>query len=80
MTTRHLNPTEAWSTEVTRTGVEVRVLAGTVWVTRESDFEDHVLVAPAVFTTDRRGRLATVALTPAVVEVEHLAQGLRPAA
>lgn len=57
------------------------MLAGTVWLTRESDPEDHVLTAPAVFTSHRRGRLAVEALTRAIVEVGHAAsQALRTAA
>jgi DNA-binding PucR family transcriptional regulator len=71
MTTKHLAAAEAWSTETSHQhAVEIRVLAGTVWVTQESDPVDHVLEAPAVFTTDHAGRVALQALTAADVAVE----------
>ena len=70
MTTKHLAAAEAWSTDVHHHAVEIHVLAGTVWVTQESDPVDHVLEAPAVFTTDHSGRIALQALTAADVAVE----------
>jgi hypothetical protein len=71
MTTKHLAAAEAWSTELHHHhAVEIRVLAGTIWVTQESDPVDHVLEAPAVFTTDHAGRVAMQALTAAEVAVE----------
>ncbi|HET9552299.1 MAG TPA: DUF2917 domain-containing protein [Anaeromyxobacteraceae bacterium] len=81
MMTKHLTRSEAWSTEVHHAGTEVRVLAGTVWVTQEADPEDHVLVAPATFTTRRHGRIAMEALTAADVQVDGVApRGLSAAA
>jgi Protein of unknown function (DUF2917) len=70
---KHLTRSEAWSTAVHGAGMEIRVLAGSVWLTQEADPEDHVLVAPAVFTTRHRGRVAMEALTPADVAVGELA-------
>jgi len=72
--TKHLTESEAWSTELPRTGVEFHVLTGTVWVTQESDPEDHILVGPATFTSDRRGRLAVMGLTAADVQFEGAAR------
>lgn len=71
-----LSESRAWSTEVAGAGVELRVLAGTVWVTQEKDPEDHVLEASGVFVTDRAGRLAIQSLTASRIEVEprHRAQ------
>ena len=71
MMTKHLAVAEAWSTELNHHHhVEIHVLAGTIWVTQESDPVDHVLEAPAVFTTDHAGRVAMQALTAADVAVE----------
>ena len=66
-----------WSVEVGRGGVEVRVAAGEVWLTREGDLEDHVLAAPRAFESARRGKLVVTALTAVRFEVASLA---RPAA
>ena len=63
---------ETWSTEVGRTGIEVRVCSGQVWITRERDHEDHLLVAPESFESARRGRLVVCALTPARIEISPL--------
>jgi hypothetical protein len=65
-----LADSHAWSAEVGRAGIVVRLLSGTIWLTREGDPEDHVLSAPAVFTSARRGRLALVALGPARLAME----------
>jgi hypothetical protein len=65
-----LADSHAWSAEVGRAGIVIRLLSGTVWLTREGDPEDHVLSAPAVFTSSRRGRLALVALGPARLATE----------
>jgi DNA-binding PucR family transcriptional regulator len=81
MMTKHLAAAEAWSTELNHHHqVEIRVLAGTIWVTQESDPVDHVLEAPAVFTTDHAGRVAMQALTAADVAVEPQQRGLSAAA
>ena len=64
-----LRPSQTWSAEVDRRGLEVRIAAGEVWITRESDPEDHLLSAPATFESRSRGRLAVLALTAARVEV-----------
>jgi hypothetical protein len=60
-----LDESQAWSVPVGHEGLEIHVNAGTVLVTREGDPEDHVLVAPGVFTSHAHGRLAVWALTPA---------------
>jgi hypothetical protein len=65
-----LADSHAWSAEVGRAGIVVRLLSGTIWLTREGDAEDHVLSAPAVFTSANRGRLALMAIGPARVAVE----------
>jgi hypothetical protein len=67
-----LAPSQAWSAEVGRGGVEVRIAAGEVWLTREGDPEDHVLTAPARFESRTRGRLAVLALTAATLQVMAL--------
>lgn len=64
-----LNESKTWSAQVERAGMEVRVLAGTVWVTQEKDPEDHILQASGVFVTHQAGRVAIQSLTPARLEV-----------
>jgi Protein of unknown function (DUF2917) len=64
-----LNEARTWSAQVAGAGMEVRVLAGTVWVTQEKDPEDHIVQASGVFVTDRPGRVAIQSLTPARLEV-----------
>ena len=59
-----------WSGEVAGSGLELRVLAGTVWVTQEADPEDHVLEVSGAFSTTHAGRVAIQSLTPALVQVE----------
>jgi Protein of unknown function (DUF2917) len=68
-----LNESKTWSAKVHGTGLEIRVLAGTVWVTQESDREDHILGRGEVFVAHRHGRVAMQSLTPARVEVAPLA-------
>jgi hypothetical protein len=65
-----LNEAKAWSSEVTREGLEIRVLTGKVWITQEGDGEDHVVEALGRFVTDRTGRVGIQALTPAQVAVQ----------
>jgi len=72
---KHLSTSEAWSAPVHGAGMEIQVLAGTVWVTQESDPVDHVLEAPATFTTHQHGRIAIQALSAADVKVDGLAPG-----
>jgi len=67
-----LAPSQTWSAEVNGTGVEVRIAAGEVWITRERDPEDHVLAAPATFESRSRGRLVVLALSAARLEVVPL--------
>lgn len=55
----------AWSRRVGRGGARVRCLAGSVLLTREGDPVDRVLVAGESFASERRGRLAALALAPA---------------
>ncbi len=78
MTHLELNESKTWSGAAGRDGIQVRVSAGTVWVTQESDPEDHVLAAPCVFDSRPGGRVVVYALTPASVEVlpEHEAHPL----
>jgi hypothetical protein len=64
-----LNQAKTWSGGAGREGIQVRVNAGTVWVTQEADPEDHVLAAPCVFDSRPGGRVVVYALTPARVEV-----------
>jgi hypothetical protein len=59
----------AWSARVGPGGAVVRCLAGAVWLTREGDVEDRILEVGASFASDRRGRVALLALGPARVEV-----------
>lgn len=67
-----LTASQAWSAEVRHEGIEVRVIAGEVWITRERDVEDHLLAAPQTFRSGRRGRLAVQALGAARLEVVPL--------
>jgi hypothetical protein len=60
---------EMWSAPVGRDGIDVKVSQGTVWITQESDPEDHVLQGPAEFEAHRGGKIVLYALTPAHVEV-----------
>jgi hypothetical protein len=69
---KHLATSEAWSATVHGAGLQIRVLAGTVWVTQESDPEDHVLQAPATFVTREHGRVAMQAFADAEVQVDEL--------
>jgi hypothetical protein len=72
-----LEADQVWSVAVGRgrgRGVEVRVMEGEVWLTREGDPEDHVLAAPRVFESARRGRLAVTALRATRLEVVPLAR------
>ncbi len=66
-----LPPNTAWSLSPPRGGVEIRCERGAVWVTVEGDPEDHVLVAPAAFSSRSRGRVAAVALEPARIAVDR---------
>ena len=68
---KHLATAEAWSAEVHGSGLEIHVLAGTVWVTQESDPEDHVLQAPATFVTHQHGRVAMQAFADADLQVDE---------
>lgn len=72
-----LNEAGTWSAEVAEAGMQIRVLAGSVWVTQESDPEDHVLEAAGVFSTGRAGRVAIQSLSRARLEVTgaHHAHG-----
>lgn len=72
-----LQPSQTWSADVDRSGVEVRIASGEVWITRERDPDDHLLSAPATFESRSRGRLVVLALTAARLEVLPLT---RPAA
>jgi hypothetical protein len=67
-----LSQSQTWSANVGRAGIEVRVLSGDVWITRERDVEDHVLTGPDTFDSARRGKLVIYALSPARVEVTAL--------
>jgi hypothetical protein len=69
-----LLPSQTWSHEVGHGGVEVRIVAGEVWLTRERDPEDHVLAAPAVLESGMQGRLVVLALTAAQLEVVPLSR------
>ena len=60
---------DTWSTRVGGAGIMVRCLTGMIWVTREGDWEDHILAAGASLASDRPGRLALMALEPAHVQV-----------
>ena len=67
-----LSQSQTWSARVGRAGLEVRVAAGDVWITRERDAEDHVLTGPDTFDSTWRGKLVICALSPARVEVTPL--------
>jgi len=67
-----LNESKTWSAEAT-SALELRVLAGTVWVTQEADPEDHILGRDEVFVAHRHGRVAIQSLSPARVEVAAVA-------
>jgi len=69
---KHLATSEAWSATVHGAGLEIHVLAGTVWVTQESDPQDHVLQAPATYVTHQHGRVAMQAFAAAEVQVAEL--------
>jgi Protein of unknown function (DUF2917) len=65
-----LDAGKAWSVAGPREGVAIKCERGAVWVTVEGDPVDHVLVAPAVFESHHRGRVAALALEPARIAVE----------
>ncbi len=71
-----LTPSQTWSQEVGHGGVEVRIVAGEVWLTRERDPEDHVLLAPAVFESGMHGRMVVLALTVAQLDVTPLTRSV----
>lgn len=60
---------EAWSTQSPRAGLAVRCESGKLWLTVEGDPEDHILLAPDVFTVPTRGRVAVLALSPSSIEI-----------
>jgi hypothetical protein len=62
-----LNEGEAWSAEPPRHGLIVRCERGSVWMTVEGDREDHILAAGETFTTTAHGRVALLALSPAII-------------
>lgn len=74
-----LNEAKAWSSEVLEGSLEIKVLAGTIWLTQENDGEDRILGPSGSFVTDRAGRVAIQSLTRARVEVAAAHQ-LRAAA
>lgn len=74
-----LEPDETWSGEVRAPWVEVRSLAGTVWVTVEGDIEDRVLAAGESFVRARPGRVAMMALGPARVRIRGFSKERRAA-
>jgi hypothetical protein len=59
----------AWSARVGRGGAAFLCIAGPVWLTREGDPEDRVLEGGSTFRSERRGRVALLALGPARVAV-----------
>ncbi len=59
----------AWSRRAGRGGATVRCLDGSVWLTREGDPEDRVLETGQAFRSERRGRIAVLALGSARVVV-----------
>ena len=65
-----LSEAKAWSSEVDPSGLEIRVLSGTVWLTQEGDGEDRVLGPEATFVAERGGRVAIQSLTRARVEID----------
>ncbi|HYD42178.1 MAG TPA: DUF2917 domain-containing protein [Anaeromyxobacter sp.] len=71
-----LTPSQTWSHEVGHGGVEVRIVAGEVWLTRERDPDDHVLAAPAVLESGMQGRMVVLALTAAQLEVAPLTRSI----
>lgn len=70
---------QTWSAEVGREGIQVRVRSGEVWITRQSDTVDHVVQAPEIFDSKRKGRLVLLALTHARVEITPLTSPARAA-
>jgi hypothetical protein len=70
-----LSGSKAWSAEADGAPLEVRVLAGAVWLTQEADPADHVLERGASFTSRPHGRVALQPLAPARVEVAPVAHG-----
>ena len=69
--TVELADNQAWSAVASRKGLSIRCDTGSVSITVEGDFEDHVLAAPGRYTLDGRGRVAALALEPARITVER---------
>jgi hypothetical protein len=60
---------EAWSCRVGRGGATVLCARGSLWITREGDLEDHLLLAGEAFESEKPGRIAVVGLGAARVVV-----------
>lgn len=65
----------AWSCRVGPGGATVRCAAGAVLLTREGDPEDRILAAGDSFRSDRPGRLALLALSPADLAISGELRG-----
>lgn len=72
-----LSESQTWSAEVGREGLQVRVRSGEVWITRQRDAIDHLVLAPECFESAWRGRLVVLALTPSRIEVTPLTSPAR---
>jgi hypothetical protein len=68
-----LNEGEAWSAGAPRRGLLVRCERGSVWVTVEGDGEDHILTAGETFASSTHGRVAVMALSPAIIAAAPIA-------
>jgi hypothetical protein len=51
-------------------GARISSRAGTLWVTEEGAFTDHIVESGASFTLRRDGRTVVQALAPALVDIQ----------
>ena len=50
-------------------GLSIHARVGTVWVTEEDDFEDHIVAAGDALVIDKPGRTVVQALAPAWISI-----------
>ncbi len=54
-------------------GLRIDARVGTVWVTEENDYEDHIVAAGDALVIDKPGRTVVQALAPAWISIRDAA-------